>query len=128
MKRLTRQWVSKAEGDFQIVGRELRARINPNFDAACFHAQQCIEKYLKARLQEENIAFPRTHDLGQLLDLAKSVEPLWEGYRSGLNRLNVFGVRVRYPGTDATRDMAKQALRISREIRGVIRQSLDLKP
>ena len=71
MKRLTRQWVAKAEGDFQIVQRELRARKHPNLDAACFHAQQCIEKYLKARLQEENIAFPRTHDLGQLLDLAK---------------------------------------------------------
>ena len=73
MKRLTRQWVDKAEGDFQIVQRELRARKHPNFDGACFHAQQCIEKYLKARLQEANAAFPRVHDLGRLLDLAKSV-------------------------------------------------------
>ena len=127
MKRLTRQWVAKAEGDFQIVRRELRARKNPNLDGACFHAQQCIEKYLKARLQEENVAFPRTHDLGQLLDFAKTVEPLWECFRSGLNWLNVFGARVRYPGTDATRDMAKQALRICRQIRGAIRQSLGLK-
>lgn len=127
MKRLTRQWVDKADGDFQTVQRELRARKLPNFDGACFHAQQCIEKYLKARLQEANIAFPRTHDLEQLLDIAKKVEPMWECFRPGLNRLNVFGVRVRYPGTDATRDMAKQALRICREIRAIIRQSLGLK-
>lgn len=127
MKRLTHQWVAKAEGDFHIVERELRARKHPSFDGACFHAQQCAEKYLKARLQEENLAFPRTHDLGVLLDLIKMVEPLWECYRPGLNWLNVFGVRVRYPGTDATRHMAKQAAKICRELRKVIRQSLGLK-
>ena len=127
MKRLTRQWVDKADGDFQIVQRELRARKSPNFDGACFHAQQCIEKYLKARLQEANVTFPRIHDLARLLDLAKSVEPLWEVFRPGLNWLNVFGVRVRYPGTDATREMAKQAFKICREIRVAMRQSLGLK-
>src|SRR5437764_645033 len=69
MKRLTRLWIKKADGDFQIVQRELRARKLPNYDAACFHAQQCIEKYLKARLQEEAIAFARLHELaGKMLN------------------------------------------------------------
>ncbi|NJL91504.1 MAG: HEPN domain-containing protein [Coleofasciculaceae cyanobacterium SM2_1_6] len=27
----------------------------PNYDAVCFHAQQCFERYLKARLQEAEI-------------------------------------------------------------------------
>jgi len=84
MKQLTRQWVKKAEDDFQSVQRELAARKRPNLDGACFHAQQCIEKYLKARLQEAGIAFPRSHDLGHLLDLVKAVEPLWECLRPGL--------------------------------------------
>jgi HEPN domain-containing protein len=39
----------------------------PVQDAIYFHAQQCIEKYLKASLQEANIAFRRTHDLEELL-------------------------------------------------------------
>jgi HEPN domain-containing protein len=43
--------------------RELRARKSPNYDAACFHAQQCVEKYLKARLQEAGIVFTKTHNL-----------------------------------------------------------------
>ena len=69
MKPLTKEWVDKAEGDFITARRELRARKAPNYDAACFHAQQCAEKYLKARLQEEGIAFledPRSSHLARL--------------------------------------------------------------
>ena len=69
MNSLTREWVDKAEADFQTVQRELRARKCPNLDGACFHAQQCIEKYLKARLQEAGIPFPKIHDLSRLLDV-----------------------------------------------------------
>ena len=68
MKPLTREWVEKAEGDFATASRELRARKAPNYDAACFHAQQCVEKYLKACLQEADVAFGRTHNLSALLD------------------------------------------------------------
>ena len=57
MQLLTHEWVEKAEGDFATLQREMRARRLPNYDAACFHAQQCVEKYLKARLQEANTPF-----------------------------------------------------------------------
>ena len=40
MQPLTTEWVQKAEGDLTTAQRELRARLNPNYDAACFHAQQ----------------------------------------------------------------------------------------
>ncbi len=55
MKAITQEWVDKAEGDWATLLRESRARKNPNYDAACFHAQQSAEKYLKARLQEARI-------------------------------------------------------------------------
>jgi hypothetical protein len=54
MNQLTIEWVDKAEGDFSTALREFRVRKSPNYDAVCFHAQQCVEKYLKARLQCEN--------------------------------------------------------------------------
>jgi HEPN domain-containing protein len=76
MKPTTREWVRKAENDFraasQLLGR--RKRVVP--DAVCFFCQQCVEKYLKARLLEAGIAFPRTHDLRQLLNVCVQVEPL----------------------------------------------------
>ena len=50
MSPLTQEWVEKAEEDFRVATREYRARKHPAYNAACFHAQQCAEKYLKARL------------------------------------------------------------------------------
>lgn len=41
------EWIMKAEADFATLQRECRARRKPNYDAACFHAQQCVEKYIK---------------------------------------------------------------------------------
>ena len=63
MKPLTNEWIAKAEGDHATAARELQVLQNPNYDAVCFHAQQCAEKYLKARLQEMGISFGKTHDL-----------------------------------------------------------------
>jgi HEPN domain-containing protein len=77
MKVVTQDWVDKAEGDWASLGRETRTRKAPNYDAACFHAQQCAEKYFKARLVEAGTAFPRTHDLSELLRLAMPTEPAW---------------------------------------------------
>jgi HEPN domain-containing protein len=81
MKPLTHEWIGKAEGDFATAKREVRARKAPNYDAACFHAQQCVEKYLKARLQEATIPFGRTHDLSALLNLLLSVSPRFNHVR-----------------------------------------------
>jgi HEPN domain-containing protein len=76
MKPLTREWIEKAEGDFVMAQREMRARKSPNYDGICFHCQQCIETYFKARLQEAGTVFPFTHDLGELLVLLLPIEPL----------------------------------------------------
>ena len=42
MNLLVAEWVAKAEGDFTSAQRGLRARKAPNYDSACFHAQQCV--------------------------------------------------------------------------------------
>ncbi|MGD0093557.1 MAG: HEPN domain-containing protein, partial [Planctomycetota bacterium] len=75
MKPLTREWVKKAEGDFAVMQREARARGKPVYDVICFHAQQCAEKYLKARLQEAVQPFSKTHDLPGLLQVLLPLEP-----------------------------------------------------
>jgi HEPN domain-containing protein len=126
MKRLTREWVEKAEADFISAQREARARKHPNFDDACFHAQQCAEKYLKARLQEAEIGFSKTHNLIALLDLSLSAEPKWEALRPSLRALNVFAVDFRYPGESATKEMAKASIGACRKIRLEARLSLGL--
>ena len=126
MKPSTREWVEKAEADFGTARRELRARRHPNFDAACFHAQQCVEKYLKARLVEADIRFAKIHDLQELLDVVLPVEPLWEAFRTKLGELTSFAVAFRYPGESATRELAKTAVADCTAIRTTIRAGLGL--
>jgi len=122
----TIEWIEKAEGDWASLQREVRARKNPNHDAACFHAQQCAEKYLKARLQEANLAFQKTHNLLDLLALVLAVESGWNVLQSDLALLNRYSVDYRYPGKSATKADAKAALVHCRAVRKTVRQSFGL--
>ncbi|HXC02718.1 MAG TPA: HEPN domain-containing protein [Opitutaceae bacterium] len=127
MKPETKEWVSKAEGDFYDVLRGIRARKHPNYDSVCFHAQQCIEKYLKAYLVEAKVSFPKTHDLSRILDVVTSLEPMWETWRADLDLLTSFAVEYRYPGESATREDARRAHGICRTLRTHLRDSLSLR-
>jgi HEPN domain-containing protein len=126
MKLETREWIGKADGDFYDAQRGVRARKNPNYDGVCFHAQQCIEKYFKARLVEAGIGFPKTHDLVRLLDLISSAEASWELWRSELDVLTDYAVAFRYPAESATRQEAKRAFAICKRLRAQIRHGLGL--
>jgi HEPN domain-containing protein len=128
MNLLTQEWISKAEGDFVSAGRELRARKDPNYDSACFHAQQCAEKYLKARLMEANIPFRRSHDLLMLLNLVLPIEPSWQALMPQLSQITIFAVDFRYPGMTADKALAKQAYVACQEVRQVIRLNFGLTP
>jgi HEPN domain-containing protein len=84
MKPITAESVAKAEDDFAVMERESRVVVHPSYDAICFHAQQCVEEYLKAYLCEAGIAFGKTHDLvALLLRLGKGRgynHRLWKSY------------------------------------------------
>jgi HEPN domain-containing protein len=126
MKPITAEWVTKAEGDFATLERESRARKNPNYDAACFHAQQCAEKYLKARLCEAGIPFGKIHDLIALLEQTLPAEPSWEAFRADLAFLTEYGTHFRYPGESADRESARDARQRCRSFRQASRRSLHL--
>ena len=73
------------------------------------------------------IAFPRTHDLRQLLNACVQVEPLWSAYAKVLDRLSNYAVDFRYPGHTATLREAKLAFQHCRSLRVEARGSLGLK-
>jgi len=127
MKPATREWVKKAENDFKAACQLLRRRKDIVPDAACFFCQQCVEKYLKARLLEAGIAFPRTHDLLQLLNASLPVEPLWLAFARVLDAMTDYAVDFRYPGHAATLRAAKTALKDCHSFRAEARRSLGLK-
>ena len=61
----------------------------------CFHAQQTVEKYLKAFLALHDVDFPRTHDLDYLLMECQKIDK--DSFNVDLKSLTEFGVSVRYP-------------------------------
>jgi HEPN domain-containing protein len=124
MKPLTLEWIEKAEDDWGSLNLEMRARKKKNYDAVCFFAQQCIEKYIKARLVEADIYFRKVHDLSYLLGLVVPVEPLWISYERDLRLLTDYGVEFRYPGASADLELAKDALKVCKSFRATARHSL----
>ena len=117
MKDLHLEWIEKAEGDYHTAMREYRARKHRNYDAACFHAQQCVEKYFKACLQKNQTYFPKTHDLNTLLDLTVANAPILETYRNELKLLSGYAVEIRYPGESATKEETRKIIAIMKKIR-----------
>ena len=111
MKPSTHEWLKKAESDYQVALTLSRKRKVPFHDETCFHFQQSAEKHLKARLEEADIHFQKTHDLDKLLQHLLPVEPLWAALFSALLRLNRYAVEFRYPDNEATAQDVKDARR-----------------
>jgi HEPN domain-containing protein len=124
MKPETTEWVQKAEGDMNTAQREFAVQDEPNHDAVCFHAQQCAEKYLKARLIEAGLPVMRTHDLEILLNQLLPFEAGLVVLLQAVRILSAMAVEVRYPGMAADEDDAAEALRSSKKIRDAIRTTL----
>ena len=127
MREVTREWISKAEGDYRSAEVLLYQIEIPEIDTACFHCQQCAEKYVKAFLTEHDIDFPRNHDLVRLLGLCLTVDGSFEKIRDHLRRLENYGVIIRYPGLTVPLEMAKEAFENATRARDFIRKKLKAK-
>lgn len=123
MKQITQEWIDKAEGDYQ-ASCDLWAPAFPVYDAICFHAQQCAEKYLKAWLAEQSIVFPKTHDLEALARLCLPTLDELASQMSALRLLTSFATEVRYPGMSATRVDAERCWQVAATTRRTIRVRL----
>src|SRR5687767_5073808 len=116
MKKLTREWVRKAEADLAVV-RTIAAAKPPLHDAVCFHCQQAAEKYLKAVLQELGLPIPYTHDLAHLVLLITPHQATMKPLRRKMANLSRYAVDYRYPGHQATIRQARASIAHSRQLR-----------
>jgi HEPN domain-containing protein len=76
-----------------------------------FHAQQAVEKAMKAALAAQGVEFPHTHDLDGLLELCGSSGLEVPDALEGVDRLAPYGVHMRYGTSHAQgldRDQALQ--------------------
>ena len=98
MPSAVREWVAKSDADFRSAQRLLRARKDPDFDGAFFHAQQSVEKLMKAVLIRKKSVPPKTHDLIVLHELIGQVVDDWIADEPALRFLTRGAVVFRYPG------------------------------
>ena len=125
MNPLTQEWIEKAENDYAAVQQLLQAS-DPLHDIICFHAQQSIEKYLKAWLQEADIPVSRTHNLEDLLALIVPTLPAWSHWQPDFKIITEYAVESRYPGPARTAENTQHAMHICEEVRQAVRTQLKL--
>ncbi|HEY1379811.1 MAG TPA: HEPN domain-containing protein [Gemmataceae bacterium] len=123
----TREWLRKAESDRRVVRLAMCAQ-PPEYDAACFHCQQAVEKHLKGLLHERGQPVPKTHDLIDLVDRLLPSDPQLKPLRTTAGRLTIYAVLYRYPGFHATKQRAQTACKTMEPVRAEIRRRLGLRP
>lgn len=118
-------WIDHAEDDFNAAGKLLRGK-KPSIYGACFHAQQCAEKYMKAILVFREQRFPMTHDLVIINILLQQVGVDMKISEDHLELLSSYAVRARYSGETPELDDAKEALLIAKQVRAFARKFLGI--
>jgi HEPN domain-containing protein len=108
-------WLRFAESDLALAEATGDDRVL--FENLCFHAQQAVEKSIKAVLVLKGVAFPKTHSLELLVDLLPSdVERTQALLASRV--LSGYATVLRYPGAleSATEDEYRNALGLAKSI------------
>jgi len=91
-----RNWLQKADNGMKIAKDQMQTK-DPVTDMVCFHMQQACEKYLKTFLISRGSEYPRTHDIGALIDACARLDPdfrVLEGW--GVDTLTAYAVELRY--------------------------------
>ena len=122
---LVGKWVSKAELDLAACD-VLSEQPSVLGGIVAFHAQQVVEKYMKAALTWRQVDFRKTHDLGILLSLLARTDESLQDELLSVVVLTDYGVEVRYPGDlpEVSAEEAREAVRLARLARDAIRNLL----
>jgi len=95
MKTATGQWLESAEMDLGSIEQIIRREdLTP---VAAFHCQQCVEKCLKAVLEERSKKVPKEHSTLKLYGLVRELTPLDVDVEV-LTDLDALYIESRYPG------------------------------
>jgi len=119
------EWVTYADDDLIMAKHGLTIEVGNPYKLIAFHAQQCIEKYLKAYLVYREVDFPYTHDISQLLELCSDLVD-WTSEIIEASKMTVYASTSRYLGIDRviSRSDAQSAIDIAVKVRNVIRKAL----
>jgi len=90
---LVRAWLRKSRSRALAMNASRQAGA---LDAACFGAQQAVEKCLKAYLIHRGVKVPFTHNLARLVELASRQDGAFAELVSVVEPLTPYAVELRY--------------------------------
>jgi len=122
---LAKGWLLKGDSDLATAKRTTGSE-GP-YDTACFHAQQAVEKYLKAVLAFAGKEIPRTHDLEEIQLLCVDLISHPDFSKLALEELSDYAVSVRYdfefwPDVKTAQD----ALEIAKKVRCLVMPEMNM--
>ena len=91
---LARELLQKAENG--LAAAKVGLGHGAPLDTVCFHLQQVVEKLPKAALNCRGIAYPRAHDIDELIELAQVSFPAVAPFRDRFEPFNAYAVEFRY--------------------------------
>jgi len=114
---LVRQWIERSKAG--LHGAEVALAGKPLItEHACFHAQQAVEKALKAFLVYHEVEFAWTHQIGLLLELCARQDEGFSHFVTTAVPLTEYAVRFRYPFSEPPPplEQARAALDTARQV------------
>jgi HEPN domain-containing protein len=122
MKEIVAEWYTKACSDLKSAQILLREGI---YDTSCFHAQQAVEKILKAFLIKRDFEIEKTHDLVKLIEDCSRLDSSFENLRNSVSKINSYAIDARYPtGHEIDKQEASDALNEAEKTMDIVRNYL----
>jgi HEPN domain-containing protein len=122
-----RQWISKGDHDLGTA-KITYTHIPEYLDTVTFHCQQAVEKYLKAYLVFQSIAFRFSHDLIYLLELITQKDSDFESYYDTVSELQGYAVEIRYPNETIylSNEKVENAMMIAKNVREFVTRKMNI--
>ena len=119
-------WIATACTDLDVARAVLRAMGEQGLHVCCYHAQQCVEKALKAWLIARKQPYPLTHDLRLLLDRCERAGGGWVERARPAERLVSLAATGRYPSSirHVSRKETDEAISIADSVLNLIQSDL----
>ena len=102
-------WFEKAEQHLEMARRAMDSR-NALPEMACYHCQQCAEKYLNGFLISLSEDFLFVQDLTYLVHQCANRIPAFLELERAADNLGRYGAGVRYPMENFVRPDVKEAM------------------
>ncbi len=118
-KEYIQKLIIKAENDLSAAENLIHSKPQV-LDAACFHCQQCAEKYLKVFLFANGVDFEKIHDIKKLQEDCSKIDKDFQSIN--FENLDVYAVEVRYADNFLLPELseAEKYFEIARQIKELV--------